>query len=336
MKQRSHYVGNNRRPTFWVSGIIQSVYNNGLSALFEITDVVGKKNKEYKQKLAGLNVILEGENLRVASSLELLTEPYPLIKLGAPCGHQLVDEAQIAAKISYFAEEENEPNLGVRVIGWNHLVVFEPIYRQYSRLLRDERMAQEEAERRSETQKRLPYRIVYQGKVLVKQSLLTLADYFQYRAFPEGEGIVYEELVKGRFQPTSTPAMLAKPNDHGTGVTIGRPPNFPELDFLLEMVKDRPVVTSKVFDPEEEHIDQQEQQPEGLLSVGAALEKAASEKKQPPSDGKTLPFVAPENVGSKPGKLGKGKNRKSRLPRHEQLGRGDDDEETARVLAKAS
>jgi len=331
MKQRSHYIGNNRRPTFWVSGKILSVYNNGLSALFEITGVVSKKYKEYKQKLVGLSVILEGDNFQVASSLELLTEPYPLIQLGGPCGHQLVDEAQIAAKVSYFAEEEDELNLGVRVIGWNHLVVFEPIYRQYSRLLREEREAQEAAERRSQAQKRMPYQIVYQGKVLVRQSLLTLAEYFQYRAFPETEGIVYEEFVKGRFKPTSTPAMLAKPNDHGTRVPIGRPPNFPELDFLLEMVKDRPVVTSNVFDPED-HDDHQEQQPKGLLSVGPAFEKATIEKTQPPSDGKTLPFVAPESVGSKPGKSGKGKNRKPRLPRHEQLG---DDEESAHQLAKA-
>jgi len=329
MKQQRHNGSVNRRPTFWVLGKITWVCDT-TSALFEVREVLGKKHLPYNKKLAGLNVTLEGDNFQVASSLELLKEPKPFLKLGDPCGHRFVEGADIAALVSYFEEEEGQLNLGVRIIGWNHTVIFEPLNRQFNRLCRERREAKQEAERRSEVQKKMPYQIVYQGKLLARQSLIVLADFFQHRAFPEVEGLVYEELVRGRFQPTSTPAMLAKPSDHGTGIPIGRPPNIPELEFLLEMVKDYPVITSEVFDQEEDHAEQPEQS-KGLSSVDNAFNLAAEEAAK--GDGKTIQFP---NGGGKSGKSGKGKTRKTKkLSRHERLGHDEDDETTHR-LAQAS
>ncbi len=294
-----------RLPFFWMEATVTSVFNGGLSATVEINRVIGRRYEEIARELDGKTAIFEGDNLKPAQEIRLDEERRFVVLENQTAGHRFTADLEIAVLVEFSKKGygSGEVDLGLFVRGWHLKQVFQPLYRRLCKLNAAHFAAIDAARQRSEREKFLPYQIVEKGKVLVTESLNTLADYFERRAFPEGENISYRALIGGKFQQlTSAPAMLPKPNDHGTGVQIGRKPEFPQLEHLLQLVKEIEPVVEGGPRHEDEAADYLHKPGEGLVGLASAFESAEEEKNgkpkpKPAGEKPQLPRLPKKKVG---------------------------------------
>lgn len=136
--------------------------------------------------------------------------------------------------------KEGNAGLGFEIIGWNYEHIFNPLYSQLKHNIGKARYEREVRSRMAETHRNLPVRLVYDGKVVVTDTLVNLCTWFEFRAWPEG--IELHANNQGRYEKMDL-AMLPAPKS----ITPPRP-DFNRNKMLVQMfesVKDLPQSTAE-------------------------------------------------------------------------------------------
>jgi hypothetical protein len=226
-------------PTFWVKNCkIDAVYNNGKNISITLGSVIGKRFEQFDRQFSGLTPVFEYSddpqaNNPIICREILLQENDPdfwQIEFGENLKHRLQNNDAVAILMRFNNDRRDSGCLGFEIIGWCYQHVFGPAYSELGRRIGEVRRKREIRERMAETHRGLPVRLMYEGKIVVTDTLQNLCAWFQNRAWPKG--IELRGNDRGNYVKMDL-AMLPAPK----AIQVVCPEEFERNSMLVEMLE---------------------------------------------------------------------------------------------------